>query len=62
MIDNNTLRTDAHALALALLAAVEDGLLLAQAQRSTIALEAALDIVIEHIASHTTPEKSAATR
>jgi AcrR family transcriptional regulator len=51
MIDNGTLRreTDPGQLALALLAAVQGGLLLAQAQHTTNALEAALDAVIAHI-------------
>lgn len=48
---NGTLcpRTDVDRLALALLAAVQGGLLLAQAQRTTDALEAGLDTVIAHI-------------
>jgi TetR/AcrR family transcriptional regulator, transcriptional repressor for nem operon len=48
---DGTLRpqTDADRLALALLAAVQGGLLLAQAQHATDALEAALDTVIAHI-------------
>lgn len=48
---NGTLRpqTDADRLALALLAAVQGGLLLAQAQHATDALEAGLDAVIAHI-------------
>ncbi|HEX6520696.1 MAG TPA: TetR/AcrR family transcriptional regulator [Streptosporangiaceae bacterium] len=56
MIDNGTLRrdTDPARLALALLAAVQGGLLLAQAQRSTDALEAALDTVIAHIHDYAT--------
>jgi len=41
--------TDPGRLALALLATVQGGLLLAQAQRTTDALEAALDTVIAHI-------------
>ena len=51
MAANGTLRrgTDPGRLALALLAAVQGGLLLAQAQRSTDALEAALDTVIAYI-------------
>jgi AcrR family transcriptional regulator len=54
MIENGTLRrgTDPDALALALLAAVEGGLLLAQAHHTTDALEAALDAVIGHIRHH----------
>jgi TetR/AcrR family transcriptional repressor of nem operon len=56
MIGNGALRpgTDADELALALLAAVQGGLLLAQAQHSTDALEAALNAVIAHIRGHAT--------
>jgi TetR/AcrR family transcriptional repressor of nem operon len=56
MTANGTLRADADParLALALLAAVQGGLLLAQAQRSTDALEAGLDAVIGHIQEHAT--------
>ena len=56
MIDNGTLPrgTDPGQLALALLAAVQGGLLLAQVQHSTDALEAALDTVIAHIHDHAT--------
>jgi AcrR family transcriptional regulator len=56
MTDNGTLepQTDPTRLALALLAAVQGGLLLAQAQRSTAALEAALDTVIAQIQAHAT--------
>jgi TetR/AcrR family transcriptional repressor of nem operon len=51
MIGNGTLRagTDATALSLALLAAVQGGLVLTQAHRTTDALEAAVDAVIAHI-------------
>jgi TetR/AcrR family transcriptional repressor of nem operon len=51
LVENGTLRpeTDAGALALALLVAVQGGLLIGQAQRSTDALEAALDVVIAQI-------------
>jgi TetR/AcrR family transcriptional repressor of nem operon len=54
MIDNGSLPrdTDPGRLALALLAAVQGGLLLAQAQHTTDALEAALDTVIAHIRDH----------
>jgi AcrR family transcriptional regulator len=57
MLANGTLRpqTDADQLALALLAAVQGGLLLAQAQHTTDALEAALDTVIAHIHDQATP-------
>jgi TetR/AcrR family transcriptional regulator, transcriptional repressor for nem operon len=57
MLANGTLRqqTDVDRLALALLTAVQGGLLLAQAQQTTDALEAALDIVIAHIHDHATP-------
>jgi TetR/AcrR family transcriptional regulator, transcriptional repressor for nem operon len=56
MIDNGTLTTDTNAdeLALAVLAAVQGGLLLAQAQRNTDALEAALDTLIASMAFRTT--------
>ena len=51
MIASGILRreTDADQLALALLAAVQGGLVLAQAQLTTDALEAALDTVIARI-------------
>ena len=54
MTANGTLRPDADPgrLALALLAAVQGGLILAQAQHTTDALEAALDSVIAHIGDH----------
>ncbi|SEO83433.1 TetR/AcrR family transcriptional regulator [Amycolatopsis saalfeldensis] len=54
MIDNGTLRpgTDADGLALALLAAVQGGLILAQAHHDTAALEAILDTVIARIRDH----------
>ena len=54
MVDNGSLPrdTDPGRLALALLAAVQGGLLLAQAQHTTDALEAALDTVIAHIRDH----------
>jgi TetR/AcrR family transcriptional regulator, transcriptional repressor for nem operon len=54
MVDNGTLPggTDPARLALALLAAVQGGLLLAQAQRRTDALEAGLDTVIAYIRDH----------
>jgi TetR/AcrR family transcriptional repressor of nem operon len=54
MIASGQLRpgTDPGRLALALLAAVQGGLVLAQAQRGTDALEAALDTVIAHIDDH----------
>jgi hypothetical protein len=56
MIDNGTLLpdTDAGRLADALLAALQGGLLLAHAQRTTTALEAGLDTVIDAIAQHST--------
>ena len=55
MQDRGELRADAdvYRLACALMAAVEGGLLLANAQRDTGPLEAALDTVIDHIASLT---------
>jgi AcrR family transcriptional regulator len=57
MIAGGTLRpqTDSDQLALALLAAVQGGLVLAQAQHTTEALEAALDTVIAHIQEQATP-------
>ena len=56
MTANGTLPpgADPGRLALALLAAVQGGLLLAQAQHSTVALEAALETVITHIDDLTT--------
>jgi hypothetical protein len=45
---------DPDALSLALLAAVQGGLLLSQIHRSTRPLETALDTVLDHIATHTT--------
>ena len=55
MQERGELRADADIprLACALMAAVEGGLLLAKAQRDTGPLEAALDTVIDHIASLT---------
>ncbi|MEV6796269.1 TetR/AcrR family transcriptional regulator [Streptomyces sp. NPDC051320] len=57
MVDNGSLRpeTDATTLSLALLAAVQGGLVLAQAQHTTDALEAALDAVLTHIHDHAVP-------
>lgn len=51
MRDNGTLgpQADPGALALALLAAVQGGLLLSQTRRDTVALEAALDTAIAHL-------------
>jgi TetR/AcrR family transcriptional repressor of nem operon len=58
MMDNGVLKsdTDPDRLALALLAALQGGLLLAQVQRTTDALEAALDTVITHIHYHATAD------
>jgi TetR/AcrR family transcriptional repressor of nem operon len=55
MQDRGELRTDADVpqLACALMAAAEGGLLLAKALRDVGPLEAALDTVIQHIASLT---------
>ena len=55
MQDRGELRGDAdvHRLAFALMAAVEGGLLLAKAQRDVAPLEAAMDTVIDRIASLT---------
>ncbi|HWC23594.1 MAG TPA: TetR/AcrR family transcriptional regulator [Flexivirga sp.] len=57
MVDNGILRpeTDVTALSFALLAAVQGGLVLAQAQHNTEALEAALDVAIAHILNHAAP-------
>ena len=54
MVDNGTLRpdTDTRQLGLALLAAMQGGLVLAQAQHTTEALEAGLDTVIQRIRDH----------
>jgi AcrR family transcriptional regulator len=56
MIDSGVLRpgTDAERLSLAMLAALQGGLLLAQVQRSTAALEAGLDTVIDQVGSFAT--------
>src|SRR5215468_10276355 len=45
---------DPHELALALLAAIEGGLLLAKTTHSSRPLEIALDIAVEHVAKHVT--------
>jgi len=45
---------DPHELALALLAAVEGGLLLAKTTHSSRPLEIALDMAVEHVAKHVT--------
>jgi len=54
MVDQGVLRADADPakLSLAMLAALQGGLLLAQAQRDSAALEAALDAMIERIEQH----------
>lgn len=56
LVDNRTLRsdTDVDQLALALLAAIQGGLVLAQAQRDTAALEAGLDTALATVRSHAT--------
>ncbi|MEO6886068.1 MAG: TetR family transcriptional regulator C-terminal domain-containing protein, partial [Jatrophihabitantaceae bacterium] len=56
MVDNGILRTntDTRQFALALLAAMQGGLILAQAQHTTEALEASLDTVIQRIREHST--------
>jgi len=46
--------TDVDLLALALLAAIQGGLLLAQTRRDTAALEAALDTALAAVRSHAT--------
>jgi TetR/AcrR family transcriptional repressor of nem operon len=57
MIERGALRldTDPDSLALAMLAALQGGLLVGQAQRNSAALEAGLDAMIEHVAQHATP-------
>jgi AcrR family transcriptional regulator len=59
MQDRGELRADADAgqLAYALMAAAEGGLLLAKTQRDLAPLEAALDTVIDRIASLTAPDR-----
>jgi TetR/AcrR family transcriptional repressor of nem operon len=54
LVDNHTLRsdTDVDRLALALLAAIQGGLVLAQARRDTAALEAGLDTALAAVRSH----------
>jgi TetR/AcrR family transcriptional repressor of nem operon len=54
MIEQGVLRDDAdpERLSLAMLAALQGGLLLAQSQRNTAALEAGLDAIIERIHYH----------
>jgi hypothetical protein len=61
MYQRGQLRPEANPdrLALALLAAVEGGLLLTQLRRDTEPLEAAMDTVIDHIASLTTESDEA---
>ena len=56
LVDNHTLRsdTDIDQLALALLAAIQGGLVLAQARRDTAALEAGLDTALAAVRSHAT--------
>jgi len=56
LVDNQSLRpdTDVDLLALALLAAIQGGLLLAQTRRDTAALEAALDTALAAVRSHAT--------
>ncbi len=53
MVERGALRSDANPdrLALALLVAVQGGLLLTQTRRDTRALEAGLDVMLAHIAS-----------
>ena len=46
---------DPHELALALLSAVQGGLLLAKTTHSSRPLEIAIDMAIDHIARHATP-------
>jgi len=65
LVENRTLRddTDVDQLAMALLAVIQGGLLLAQAQRNTNALEAGLDTVLDTIRSHAaTPKRRSSSR
>jgi TetR/AcrR family transcriptional regulator, transcriptional repressor for nem operon len=64
IIDNGTLLpdTDAGRLADALLAALQGGLLLAQAQHTITALEAGLDTVIDVVAQHSTADRPSRAR
>lgn len=64
MQERGELRADADvdALATAVLASVQGGILLTQAYRTTKPLEAALDAVLEHIASFLTPRKKRSVR
>ena len=57
MRDRGELRRDADpdGLALAMLAALQGGLLLTQIRRETTPLEVALDTMLDHIASLTIP-------
>ncbi len=61
LVGNRTLRsdTDVDQLALALLAAIQGGLLLAQAQRNTGALAAGLDTALATVRSHATRKAKA---
>lgn len=61
LVDNRTLRgdTDINQLALALLAAIQGGMILAQAQRNTAALEAGLDTALAAVRSHATDTETA---
>lgn len=52
---------DPHALALAILAALQGGLLLAKTARTVRPLEAALDMALEHVARHATKESARKT-
>ena len=62
LVENHTLRrdTDVDRLALALLAAIQGGLLLAQARHDTAALEAGLDTALAAVRSHATGTTAAA--
>ncbi|WP_433607567.1 TetR/AcrR family transcriptional regulator [Dactylosporangium sp. CA-139114] len=61
LVDNRTLHsdTDIDQLALALLAAIQGGLVLAQAHRNTTALEAGLDTALATVRSHATDTEAA---
>jgi len=53
-----TSEADPHELALAVLSAIQGGLLLAKTMRSSRPLEIAMDMAIEHVASHMAAHKS----
>ena len=62
MHERGELRADADRLATALLAAVQGGLLLTQVRRNTKPLEAAIDVMLDHIESLTAHLPSTSSR